>query len=44
MHIQKWKKTIIKFDDTQIEKQKFYQQKKPVSINNIDIKKILIKH
>ena len=27
-------KTIIKFDDTKIKKQKFYQDKWPISINN----------
>ena len=30
-------KTVIKFGDTVIKKQKFYQQQRPISINNIDI-------
>ena len=28
----KKKKTIIQFDDTEIQKQKFYQHKRPISI------------
>ena len=35
-------KTIIKFGDIEIEKQKFYQHKKPISIKDIDINKIII--
>ena len=35
-------KAIIKFGDTEFEKQKFCQYKKPVSITNIDINKILV--
>ena len=35
-------KTIIKFDETEIEKYKFEQDKNPISIYSIDIKKILI--
>ena len=35
-------KIIIKFGDIEIEKQKFHQHKKPVSINNIDINKIVV--
>ena len=31
---------IIKFGDTETEKQEFYQHKKPISIKNIDINKI----
>ena len=30
-------KAITKFDDAEIEKQKFYQYKRPISIKNIDI-------
>ena len=36
------KKTIIKFGNTKIEKQKFYQHKRPISIENIDINKIVV--
>ena len=32
----KWKKTTIKFGDIEIKKQKFYQYKRPVSIDNIN--------
>ena len=32
-------KTIIKFGDIEIRKQKFHQHKRPVSIKNIDINK-----
>ena len=32
----------IKFDDTEIEEYKFKQHKFPISINNIDINKIVI--
>ena len=35
-------KTIIKFDDIEIEKQKFHQHKRPISIKNIDINKIIV--
>ena len=35
-------KTIIKFDETEIEKYKFEQDKNLISIYSIDIKKILI--
>ena len=35
-------KTIIKFGDIEIEKLKFHQHKSPISINNIDINKILV--
>lgn len=34
-------KKIIKFVDTEIEKQKFHQHKSPVLINNIDANKIV---
>ena len=33
---------IINFDDTEIEKYKFYQDKSPILINNIDINKIVV--
>ena len=36
------KKTIIKFDDIEIEKQKFHQHKKPILIKNVGIKKIVV--
>ena len=35
-------KTIIKFWDIEIQKQKFHQHKEPISIENIDINKILV--
>ena len=35
-------KTIIKFGDIEIEKQKFHQHKRPISIKNIDINKIVL--
>ena len=35
-------KTIIKFGDIEIEKQKFNQIKKPNSMKNIDINKIVV--
>ena len=35
-------KTIIKFGDIEIEKQKFHQHKRPISIKKIDINKIVI--
>ena len=35
-------KTIIKLGDTEIENQKFYQHKRPISIKNIDINKIVV--
>ena len=35
-------KKIIKFNGTAIEKYKFYQHKSPISINNIDINKIVV--
>ena len=34
-------KKIIKFDDTEIEVYEFHQYKSPISINNIDINKIV---
>ena len=35
-------KIIIKFGDIKIEKQKFHQYKRPISIINIDISKIAV--
>ena len=35
-------KIIAKFGDIEIEKQKFHQHKRPVSIKNIDINKIVV--
>ena len=35
-------KTIIKFDDTEIEEYKFYQYEKPISLNDIDINKLVV--
>ena len=35
-------KKLIKFDDTEIEKYKFLQYKRPILINNIDINKIVV--
>ena len=35
-------KAIIKFGDTEIEKQKFHQHKIPISIKNIDINKTVV--
>ena len=34
--------TVIKFDDIEIKKQKFHQDKIPISIKNIDINKIVV--
>ena len=33
---------MIKFADTEIEKYKFHQHKSPISVNNIDINKIIV--
>ena len=38
----KMEKTIIKFGDVAIQKQKFHQHKRPVSMKNIDINKIVV--
>ena len=38
----KVEKIIIKFGDIEIEKQKFYQQKRPISIKNLDINEIVV--
>ena len=32
-------KTVIKFDDIETEKQKFHQDKRPISIKDVDISK-----
>ena len=37
----KMKKTTIKFGDIEIKKQKFYRYKRPISIKDIDINKIV---
>ena len=33
---------ITKFDDTEIQEYKFHQYESPISINNIDINKIVV--
>ena len=38
----KMDKKIIKFDDTEIEEYKFHQNISPISINDIDINKIVV--
>ena len=38
----KTEKTIITFGDIKIEKEKFHQHKRPISIKNIDINKIVV--
>ena len=35
-------KTVIKLGDIEIEKQEFHQYKRPTSITNIDINKIVV--
>ena len=35
-------KTITKFGDIEIKKQKFHQNKRPISIQNTDINKIVV--
>ena len=35
-------KSIIKFGDIEIEKEKFHQNKRPISIKNIDINEIVV--
>ena len=35
-------KKFIKFDDTEIEKYKFHQYKRPISIDNIDFDEIVV--
>ena len=41
-YIQIWKITIIKFGDIEIEKHKFYQYKRPISLMNIDNKETVV--
>ena len=36
------KKTMIKFAEIEIQKQKFYQHKGPTSTKNIDINKVVV--
>ena len=36
------KKTILKFGDIKIEKQRFHQYKRPISMKNININKIIV--
>ena len=38
----KMEKAIIKFGDTEIEKQIFHQHKKPISIKDVDINEIVV--
>ena len=38
----KMDKEMIKYGDTEVEKRRFYQHKRSISINNIDIIKIVI--
>ena len=38
----KMEKLIIKSGDIEIQKQKFYQQKEPISIKNRDINKVVV--
>ena len=38
----KMEKTVITFDDIEIEKQRFYQLKRPIPIKNIDINKVVV--
>ena len=38
----KMEKTVINLGDVQIKNQKLYQQKKPISIENVDINKIVV--
>ena len=35
-------KKIVKFDDTETKKYKFHQSKSPISLNGIDINKIVV--
>ena len=37
-------KKIIKFDDTEIEKYKFHQYKRPILIDSIDVSKIVVSY
>ena len=40
--IYKIEKTVIKFGDIEIQKQKFHQHKGPISIKNVDIHNIVV--
>ena len=40
----KMKKLIIKLGDNEIEKQKFHQNKRPISLEHIDINKTVVSH
>ena len=40
--IYKMDKKIVKFGDFEIEKQTFHQHKRPISIKNLDINKIVV--
>ena len=35
-------KTVIKLGDIKVQKQKFHERKAPISIQNIDINKIVV--
>ena len=36
------KKTTIKFDDLEIQKQNFHQHTRPISVKNVDINKVVV--
>ena len=36
------KKTTIKFDDLEIQKQNFHQHIRPISVKNVDINKVIV--
>ena len=36
------KKTTIKFDDLEIQKQNFHQHIRPISVKNVDINKVVV--
>ena len=42
VNIKMGKKMIIKFGDVKIQKQKFHQHKRPFSIKNVDLDKIVV--
>ena len=41
-YISKWKKAVIKIVDIEVEKQKFHQHKRPISIKNVDINAMVV--
>ena len=41
-YISKWKKAVIKIGDIEVEKQKFHQHKRPISIKNVDINTMVV--